>query len=455
MSSNQNQITVTAVGGYDEYGRNMTAVQYKDDVVLFDMGIKLDRVLIHEDVVFDETHHMDLAALGAIPDDSVIEKVRGKVRAIVFSHGHLDHIGAVPKLLHRYKAPILATPFTAKLIQDELADERVHPVKADIVPMPHGKRRRVSKDLEIEMVKITHSIIDSAMPVLHTPLGAVVYSNDFKLDNSPVIGAPPDYTRLKQLGQGKGTPGGGVFCLIADSTRVSDETKTESEKIARELLRDFMYGLAHEANGLIVTTFSSHIERLKSICEYGLALDRKVMLLGRSMEKYSQNAAKMGYAPWLDDVEVIGRRPEIDRALRDAGKRKSNTMLVVTGHQGEPDALLSRVAKNETPYKVAKNDLVIFSSNIIPHPLNVANRFVLETRLKANKARIVKGAHVSGHGSREDHWELLNMLKPRHVIPSHGDMKQTAGYIDLGTSFDYKVNDDLHILRNGQSVAMG
>lgn len=450
----QDEIKLYPVGGYSEYGRNMTAVEVDGEIVIFDMGIKLDRILIHEDAVFEKMHSLDLVGMGAIPDDRMMDSHRDKVVAIVTTHGHMDHIGAIPKLAHRYKAPVYATPYTAKLIEDSLGWEKKHRAEITVIPTPTGQMREVGKKgLIIELVRMTHSIVDSSTAVLHTPYGEVVYGNDFKLDNRPIIGQPPDYKRLKEIGDGKGESGRGVAILVAETTRAGERTKTESESVARAILKDHITGLDNDDHGMVVTTFSSHTARIKSIVEFGEKIGREVVLLGRSMEKYAGYAQDLGFADFLENVPVIGRRNDIYQELSDIMKHgKGETLIVTTGHQGEPDALLSRIARDETPFKLDRGDHVIFSSNVIPNPMNVANSYVLESYLSQHKVRMIRGAHVSGHGAREDHYELLDMLQPEHIVPSHGDIKAQAAYIGLAQDYGYDPQESVHLTSNGRTM---
>jgi ribonuclease J len=450
----KDEIKFYAVGGYSEYGRNMTAVEVDDEIVIFDMGIKLDRILIHEDAVFEQMHSLDLIGLGAIPDDQVLDSHRDRVVAIVTTHGHLDHIGAIPKLAHRYKAPVFATPFTASLIEHSLHWEKKHRAEIEVIPTPTGQIRPVGKKtLQVELVRMTHSIVDSSTAVLHTPYGEIVYANDFKLDNSPVIGKPPDYDRLRAIGAGAGESGRGVALYITETTRAHEHTKTESESVARAILKDHILGLENDEDGMIVTTFSSHTARIKSIVEYGKRIGREVVLLGGSMERYNQMAQKHGFADYMDEVMVYGRRNEVYKCLSQIMQDgKEHYLIVTTGHQGEEDALLPRMARDETPYKFEKGDHVIFSSNVIPNPMNIANTYVLEQYLKKHNVRMIRGAHVSGHGAREDHWEMLNMLQPESIVPGHGDLKAQANYIGIAADYGYSPEKQVHLVQNGRTM---
>lgn len=256
-------VEVIAIGGYQEVGKNMTAIRIGDDVVIFDMGIHLDRISMHEDTDIDRMHSLDLIERGVIPDDTLMKDVDGKVRAIVFSHGHLDHIGAVAKLAHRYDAPLIGTPYTAALIEKQIKGERKFKVTNPIKPLNPGSKVRLSKDIILEFVQSTHSIPQAVFPVLHTPEGVIVYALDFKFDNHQKVSPPPDYKRLKELGRK------GVLALIVETTNAKNynEVKTHSERIAKNILEDVMRGPLHEKAGMIVTTFSSHVERVQAIAD--------------------------------------------------------------------------------------------------------------------------------------------------------------------------------------------
>lgn len=443
-------VEILPLGGYNEVGRNMTAVRVGRDAVIFDMGIRLDRIIIHEDAVMEELSAEELQQMGAIPNDEPIANAGLAVRAIVVGHGHLDHMGAILKLAGKYRCPIIATPFTVELLKDQLASGKagrgVRTMPNELVAMRAGQTRELAKGLKLEFINITHSIVQSAVAALHTPKGVIVYANDFKFDNTPVIGQKPDYERLRGVGME------GVHTLIVECLGAGEETKTPSEAIARDMLRDYLFGLENERHGIVISTFSSHTARIKSICEFGAEMGRKVVLLGRSMEKYTDIAMRVGELKLPKEVMLVGGGRDSEAALKRMVKEGKDQFLVVaTGHQGEPNALLSRIANRETPWTIEKNDHVIFSAGIIPNPLNVANRYTLETKLRMQGARIIKGAHVSGHASREDHRELLSMLEPANIYPSHGPIHMQGNYVDLAEQHGWKLNAQIHVSQNGQA----
>jgi ribonuclease J len=441
------EIEIVAVGGYEEVGRNMTAVRCGKDIVIFDMGLRLDQVMIHEDAEIENMHSLDLIQMKAIPDDTMMNTVEGTVKAIVCTHGHLDHIGAVPKLAHRYNAPIIATPYTIELIRQQIQGEQKFGVNNKLFALKGGQRYTISPTLTLEFVRVQHSIIDTVMGVLHTPHGAIVYANDFKLDRTPVIGDPPDFARLRQLGKE------GVLALIVESTNIDIKGRTPSERVARDLVRDVITSYEDDKSAIVVSTFSSHIARVKTIAECAHEIGRKPVLLGRSMERYSSTAEQMKLVAFPGTLSMFGNRRTVERTMRrmmKAGKEKF--MPIVTGNQGEPGSVLTRIALDDTPYKIEKGDKILFSARVIPNPMNFGQRYMVETRLKMKGARIFEDLHVSGHAQREDHYELLHLLNPQHVIPSHGGMNFTGSYATFAEEVGYKFGSNLHILRNGQRV---
>ena len=440
-------IEIIAVGGYNEVGRNMTAVRCGKEIVIFDMGLRLDQVMIHEDADIENMHSLDLIEMKAIPDDTIMNAIEGNVKAIVCSHGHLDHIGAIPKLAHRYNAPIISTPYTSELIRQQIAGEQKFGVNNKLFALKAGQRYTISPHLTLEFVRSQHSIIDTVFPVLHTPRGAIVYANDFKLDRTPVLGEPPDFARLRQLGKE------GVLALIVESTNIGEKGRCPSEKIARDLVRDTITSYEDDKSAIFVSTFSSHISRVKTIAECAHEIGRKPVLLGRSMERYSSAAEQLKLVGFPESLSMFGNRRTVDRTLRRIMKTgKDKFVPIVTGHQGETGAILTRIVMGDTPYKLERGDKILFSAKVIPNPMNYGQRYLVEARAKMAGVRIFDDLHVSGHAYREDHYEFLHLLNPQHVIPAHGDINMTGSYAKFAEEIGYTLGNDLHILRNGQKV---
>lgn len=445
------EIEIATIGGYEEVGRQCTAVRAGDDVVIFDMGLNLSKVLLHDNVETEKLHSLDLIDMGAIPDDRVMSDLEGDVQAIVPTHGHLDHIGAISKLAHRYSAPIVATPFTIELVKQQIQGEEKFGVENDLVKMDPGETMSIgdSGEVEMEFVNVTHSIIDAINPVLHTPEGAVVYGLDKRMDHTPVLGDPIDMERFREIGR----EGEGVLAYIEDCTNAGRKGRTPSESVARKHLKDVMYSIEDYDGGIVATTFSSHIARVKSLVEFAQDIGRKPVLLGRSMEKYSGTAERLNFVDFPEDMGMFGHRKSVDRTFKRIMKEgKENYLPIVTGHQGEPRAMLTRMARGETPYELNNGDKVIFSARVIPEPTNEGQRYQAERLLKMQGARIYDDIHVSGHLNEEGHYQMLDALQPQNIIPAHQNLQHLANYIDLCESEGYTLGQDLHATRNGNLI---
>lgn len=444
-------VKIKTIGGYSEVGRNMTAVQYKDQVVICDMGVHLGNFINFKEDDDDEKYFnvKDLIAANAVPDDSIINDLRNKVIAIIPSHGHLDHIGAIPYLAQKYDCPILCTPYTASVIKAILRDKKIE-LANEIIVLENNKKTKLSDSITIEFVNMTHSIPDTATVVVHTPDGQVVYANDFKLDDTPVIGRPPNYKRLKELGDK-----GNVKALIIDSLYAHMPGKTPSESVARDMLKDVMLNTKTKGKGVIVTTFSSQIARLKSIIEFGKQMNRKIVFLGRSLAKYVHAAEEIGLVKFSDTVEIVTYRKKINKKLKQIDRiGREKYLIVATGHQGEPRAVMSRIAGNNLDYKLKPRDIIIFSCNVIPSPVNEANRNALERSLAQSNVQIFRDVHQSGHGRQEDHKKLILILKPKHVIPAHAGPERTIHLANLAEKLGYKKNKTVHIMEDGQTLEL-
>ncbi|PSP86935.1 ribonuclease J [Halobacteriales archaeon QS_4_69_34] len=445
------EIEIATIGGYEEVGRQMTAVRAGEDVVIFDMGLNLSQVLIHDNVETERMHSLDLIDMGAIPDDRVMSELDGEVQAIVPTHGHLDHIGAISKLAHRYDAPVVATPFTIALVEQQLESEEKFGAKNETIEMDPGDTMSIGERCELEFVNVTHSIIDAINPVLHTPEGAVIYGLDKRMDHTPVIGDPIDMDRFGEIAH----EGPGVLCYIEDCTNGGRKGRTPSESVARRHVKDVFYSMEDYDGGIVATTFSSHIARVTSLVEYAKDIGRQPVLLGRSMEKYSGTAERLDFVDFPGDLGMFGHRKSVDRTFkRIMNEGKENFLPIVTGHQGEPRAMLTRMGRGETPYELDQGDKVVFSARIIPEPTNEGQRYQSEQLLGMQGARIYDDVHVSGHLSQEGHYEMLSTLQPKHVIPAHNSLGGIAPYADLCRSEGYTMGRDLHTTYNGNTIQL-
>jgi ribonuclease J len=287
--------------------------------------------------------------------------------------------------------------------------------------------------------------------VLHTPEGSIVYGLDKRMDHTPVIGDPIDMKRFREIAR----EDGGVLCYIEDCTNAGSKGRTPSESVARRHLKDVIHSIEDYDGGIVATTFSSHIARVKSLVEFADDIGRQPVLLGRSMEKYSGTAERLDFVEFPDDLGMYGHRKSVDRTFkRIMNEGKENFLPIVTGHQGEPRAMLTRMGRGETPYELDNGDKVIFSARVIPEPTNEGQRYQSERLLGMQGARIYDDIHVSGHLRSEGHYEMLDTLQPQHVIPAHQDMGGFAPYVDLAENQGYQLGRDLHVTRNGNMITL-
>ncbi len=438
---------ICTVGGYEEVGKNMTAVKVGDDVVILDMGIFLPAIVNLEREERIEISYRKLRAIGALPEDSAIEDWRDKVKAIILGHVHLDHIAAVPYLASKYNAPVIGTPYTIEVLKSILRDEEIR-LPNKLIALNPNSSYQVSENITAELIGITHSTLQCALIALHTPEGIVLYCNDFKFDNHPMLGKKPNYEKLRQLGRK------GVKVVMVESLYASREGKTPSEKVAYELLKDVLLGTNNAGHAVFVTTFASHIARLHSIVELGKLMNRNIVIIGRSMEKYIKAAEKLKLVNLSKDALIAGRSKQIKKVLQKVEKDPASHLVICTGNQGEPGSILDRLSRKELPFTFQPEDHVIFSCRVIQEPTNIANRMMLENRLKKFRVRIFTDVHVSGHTSREDLRDLINMVKPEHIIPAHGDIAKLTSLAELAEECGYKIGKNVHIASNGKRISL-
>ncbi len=441
-------VEICTIGGYSEVGKNMTAVKSGDEVVLLDMGINVPKLINFEEEGVERANldAKKLISAGAIPDDRFIKEWQPKVKAIICSHCHLDHIAAIPYLADKYNCPIIATPFTIEVIKTLLKDDKIK-IRNKLIPLNVNSSIKIN-NFEIEFINITHSTLQTVMIAVHIKEGTILYANDFKFDNFPVLGKKPNYQRLRELGKEN------VLALIVDSLYSNAERKTPSEKVARELLKDVMLGTENQENLIIVTTFASHLARIRSIIDFGKLLNRKIILMGRSMFKYSDAAERIGLINYSREAEILSYGRIIKKKLKDIEKNRSKYVIVCTGNQGEPEAVLSKMADGRLPLKFKIEDHIIFACKTIPEPQNIKNRTILEEKLKQKRVRIFTDIHASGHCGREDLRDLIKMVKPQHIFPAHGDRPKLMGLSELANEMGYKTGKNIHVMEDGKRITL-
>ena len=446
---------IHTIGGYNEVGKNMTVVELADDAIIFDAGFYMPAIVEmqeEENSTHQEYTEKKLRNNGALPDDVFIQKLglRNKIRAILLGHAHLDHIGAVPYTSYRYNAPVVGTPFTISVLKKIMEDakikipNKISPVNPNSTFIVKGKKR----NYRAEFINITHSTLQTSMIALHTPEGIVLYANDFKIDNTPVLGLPPNYQALKRIAKQ------GVKVLIVDSLYSGDNKKTPSEKVARALVEEVLLTIKNEKNAVFVSTFSSHIARIKSIVDFSEKLGRKVYVIGRSMNKYISSAKEVGICPFKNKITLGSYKRQVESILKQVSKNKEKSLVICTGHQGEPGSILDRLSRGKLPFEFKQGDNVIFSSKTIPVPVNIANKENLDKRLKKIGVRIFDDVHVSGHGGREDLRDIISIVNPEHIIPSHGSTQQLTPMIELAKEMGYVAGKNCHLLHDSQEITL-
>ena len=441
-------LQIITVGGYSEIGRNCTLVKVDDEAVILDMGLHMDNYIAYteerEELHLEKDMSADtLIKVKAVPNIYQVQDLWLKVKAICLTHAHLDHVGAVPFISNKFKADIHCTRYTAEVLITILRDEKIN-LRNNIVPHPTNSKFKVSKKITVEFINITHSVPQTVIIAVHTPYGTLVYANDFKLDNAPTLGDKPNFKRLNQLGKK------GVKALIVDSLYADTSMKTPSENIAREMLKDVLLGVNSRGKAIIITTFSSHIARLKSIAELGKKLNRRIVFIGRSLNKYLNAAQEAGIIDLSKKAEFVRYGSKVKKFFKQI-KHPEKYLFVVTGHQGEPGAVLSRMIRQHL-YDFKEEDHVIFSCSVIPVENNILNREKLDAALKKQKVRLFTDVHVSGHAFREDLRDLIRILKPRNIIPTHGNKKKLNAMKELALEMGYKPKN-IRILKNGVQVS--
>jgi ribonuclease J len=443
-------LEVYTIGGYHEVGKNMTAVKYNNEIIILDMGLHLPNYIkITEDEAEDITRYSldELRKSEVVPDDSFLMQWKEQVKAIIPTHAHLDHVGAIPYIAKSYNCPIICTPFTAEVIKAICKDEKIK-LQNHIKVLNSNSKMKISENINIEFIHVTHSTPQTVMVLVNTPEGKILYANDFKLDNYPTIGSKPNYERLRELANEN------IKLMIVDTLYADKPSKTPGENVAADMLKDILIETDSSDKALLVTTFSSHLARLKTIVGMGKKLGRKIVFLGRSLSKYISAGENIGLVNFSKEGEIVKYKREVRRKLGQIAKVGSNKyMIICTGHQGEPKAVLSRIVNKEMQFKLNNGDHVVFSCNVIPTPINIEEREKLEAKLRNYGVRIFKGAHVSGHAAREDLREVLLMVKPKKIIPAHSEKKVAQEVVALAEELGYK-KEDVLVIGNGKKVVL-
>ncbi len=430
-------LSILPVGGYGEVGKNCTAIMVDDEIYLLDLGLHLEnyvRVSEDDDLNYRLSKKL-LIREGAAPDISLIDK--SKVKAILISHAHLDHVGAVPFLANSFHCDLYGTPFTMELARKLVQDKKTE-LLGHLNSVEYGKIIKLSDKVSIEFVEVTHSTPHSAAIVLHTPYGVIVYLNDFKLDDKPTLG---NITNLKRLIEVK------PKILIINTLYGDVDSHTPGEEFAKKLLEDALLSRDLTGRNVLVTTFASQIAHIHTLVSIAQKMNRKVMIIGRSMAKYLEAAHEVGLSDVIDKHEVVRYSSKARKALRGVGNFKEY-LFIVTGGLAEPKAVLTRIVGEELiPLK--RGDLIVFSNKVIPTPTIISAREKLEHKLIGLGYEVLRDLHVSGHGAARDHKTILEALKPEIILPLHGDDEAREAFEKLAHELGFK---DVRLLVNSERL---
>ena len=406
------KLRIVPLGGLGEIGKNMTCVEYGSDMVIIDAGMGFpDQDMYGVDVVY--------------PDITYLRANREKIRGLILTHGHEDHIGAVPYLLKQIDMPIYTMALTASLVELKL-EEYDMLTTTQIFTKKAGSSFRLGC-LNIEFITVNHSIPDTVALAITTPMGTVIHTADFKIDTTPVSGVMIDLARFAQLGQE------GVLLLMSDSTNVEKPGHSESEKKVGEAIEKYFEGCEKR---IIITTFASNVHRLQQIINVAAKHGRKVAVTGRSMENVMRVTQVLGYMDIPDNVLV---------PIEDTAKLPKNRVVIIsTGSQGESMSALHRMAFGEhKQIKVDANDRVIISASAIPGNENMITRVVDELYRRGTEVIDARGTalHVSGHAPQEDLKLMLSLIKPKFFMPVHGEYRMLVKHAELAKQMGVAPNN--------------
>jgi ribonuclease J len=416
-ASTQPLLEVVPLGGLGEFGLNAMAVSYVDTVIAVDAGS-----------MFPEPELLGIDLI--IPDFSYLRQREARFRALVLTHGHEDHIGAVPYLVTQFAGPIYGTPMTLALVEAKLADHGID-VADRLVPV-HPRDQFTVGDITLEFLRVTHSTPDCVAVALHTPVGVVIITGDFKIDQTPLDGEHFDFHRFAQLGAE------GVLALFSDSTNIERPGFTGSEITVVPAFEEIF---SSTRGKLVVTSFATSVYRLQILVNLAAQFGRKVAFVGRGMVDSSQLAQRLGYLSIPAGLAI--RESEIK------SHPPASVVCLVTGSQGEPMSALSRIAINDHRHvSLAPDDVVVFSSREIPGNERSIDRVV--NHIARRGAEIVnegsKHVHVSGHGSEEELKLLLSLVRPRCFIPIHGTYRQRARHARVGERLTRSLPNPVEII---------
>ena len=427
MKNEKAKVKIIPLGGVNEIGKNLTAIEYKNDIVVIDCGLKFPD---------EDMFGIDLV----IPDITYLMKNKEKVSGIFLTHGHEDHIGALPYVLKQLNVPVYGTKLTLGIVETKLKEHGLLSSTELIRVKPRDVIRLNS--VSVEFIKTNHSIADSVAIAVHTPLGVVLHTGDFKVDYTPIDGEAMDFARFAELGKK------GVLAMMADSTNVEKAGYTNSERIVGESLTRIF---GKTKGRIIIATFASNIHRIQQIIDAASVYGRKVAVSGRSMENIMNVAIELGYIEV--DKDSLVSIDQINKYNND------QIVIITTGSQGEPMSALSRMAAPEhRKVNIVEGDTIIISATPIPGNEKLVSKVI--NQLFKKGAEVIYGSqeniHVSGHACQEELKLMQTLVKPKHFIPVHGEYRHLKQHGELATKLglDEKsvvipdVGDIIEVTRN-------
>ncbi|MFI5303367.1 MAG: ribonuclease J [Nitrospiria bacterium] len=420
---NKTPLSIIPLGGLGEVGMNMMVYRYDEDIIVVDAGLMFpDQEMLGIDVV--------------IPDFAYLKENAEKIRGIVITHGHEDHIGALPYLLSELSAPVYATPLTIGLINAKLKEWNLP--KTETFPIKPRESIHLGS-FKVEFIRVTHSIVDGVALGISTPVGKIVHTGDFKIDQTPVDGERTDIQKLGEYGDT------GTLALLSDSTNAERPGYTLSEKVVGKAFDEIF---SMKKSRIIVATFSSNIHRIQQAIDAAKLSGRKIFLSGKSMTKNTQIAAELGYLKLPPDLIL---KFEQVNSLPD-----DQVVILTTGSQGEPLSSLFRMAIDEhKQVKIKEGDTVLLSSRVIPGNEKAISRII--NHLFRRGAEViyerVSEIHVSGHASQEELKMMINLVRPKFFIPIHGEYRQLLHHSRIAAELDIK-KENIVLIENGDIIQL-
>lgn len=423
MNRKEQKLKVIPLGGLDQIGKNFTVYEYGNDIIVVDAGLAFpDDEMLGVDVV--------------IPDFSYLKKNFEKVRGIFVTHGHEDHIGAIPYLLKEINVPVYGTKLTLGLIEVKLKEHKLNKVKMQV--RKPGDVVKIG-GFQMELIRVNHSIPDAVGYGIKTPVATVIHTGDFKVDFTPIDGEPIDLSRFAAYGTE------GVDLLLSDSTNVKRPGHTMSESTVGETFEEIF---RHAESRIIIASFASNVDRIQQIVNAAHMNGRKVAFSGRSMVNVSQVAMDLGYLKMPENLMIDAR--DVDRYP------ENEVVIVMTGSQGEPMSALARMSKSEhRQLQIHEGDLVILSSTPIPGNEKSVSRVINNLMMRGANViyQSLADVHVSGHACQEELKLMLSLVKPKHFMPVHGEYSFLKQHGDLAASMGMD-DSHIHILENGNVLEL-